>query len=302
MKRIDATTRQKVIELHKEGKEIKEIPQILNNANIKISYGSVWNIVEASRSPSKATEPSNQVDQSPILTIPDALMRDHCSLQALSTVVNDSKSGPSGCPLSRFILQKNSDLEDSKGNQENNPISSAKINQPTTTITNTNTNPYVVGTDMEDIDILDPVDPNSDPDFDQDVFTDPNADYDPDFDGGKGEHRFKLNPYPTPRRIEIPDRRTSHNNYVIKKTKEIEENSEESYQSRSSTSNPEDHTSLGIDWDENHQARFVKWVMDQKKIRQQEERKLQEQWGILVQEKNNLEQQKRDLEVREASL
>jgi len=65
LKRIDATTRQKVIELHKEGKEIKEIHQILNNANIKISYGSTWNIVEASRSQS---EPSNQVDQSPIST------------------------------------------------------------------------------------------------------------------------------------------------------------------------------------------------------------------------------------------
>jgi hypothetical protein len=35
-----------VIELHKEGKEIKEIPQILNNANIRISYGSMWNIVD----------------------------------------------------------------------------------------------------------------------------------------------------------------------------------------------------------------------------------------------------------------
>jgi hypothetical protein len=90
-------------------------------------------------------EISNQVDQSPILTIPDELMRDHSSLpvhEPLSTVVNDSKSRPSGCPLSRFIPQENSDLEDSKGNQENNPISSAKINQPTPTITNTNTNPY----------------------------------------------------------------------------------------------------------------------------------------------------------------
>ncbi|MGC2571453.1 MAG: hypothetical protein WA364_08070 [Candidatus Nitrosopolaris sp.] len=95
MKRIDATTRQKVIELHKEGKEIKEIPQILNNANSKISYGSVWNIVEASRSQYKATEPSNQVDQSPILTIPDALMRaiyyieDFCS--------NNACCGSHGC-------------------------------------------------------------------------------------------------------------------------------------------------------------------------------------------------------------
>jgi len=93
------------------------------------------------------------------------------------------------CQKSSQPSQENSDLEDSKGNQENNPISSAKMNQPTTTITNTNTNPYVVATDMEDIDILDPVDPNSDPDFDQDVFTDPNPDYDPDFDCEKGERR-----------------------------------------------------------------------------------------------------------------
>ena len=119
MKRIDTTTRQKVIELHKEGKGIKEIPQTLNNSNIKISYCSVWNIVEASRSQSK--EPSNQVDQSPssVLnsTIPDDLMRDHFSISPSAV---DSKSGPAGCPLSRFIPQeeipeiKDSDLEDSK--------------------------------------------------------------------------------------------------------------------------------------------------------------------------------------------
>jgi len=92
---------------------------------------------------------------------------------------------------------------------------------------------------LTDIDFADNPYPESD------VFTDPNADYDPDFDGEKGERRFKLNPYPTPRRIEIPDRRTSHNNYVIKKTKEIEENSEEPYQSRSSTSNLEDLANNG---------------------------------------------------------
>ncbi|MGC2570561.1 MAG: hypothetical protein WA364_03545, partial [Candidatus Nitrosopolaris sp.] len=142
MKRIDATTRQKVIELHKEGKEIKEIPQILNNANIKISYGSVWNIVEASRSQSKATEPSNQVDQSALnSTISADLMRDHSSAV-------DSKSGTSGCPLSRFIPQeeiRDSDLEDSKDSlsipQEKKAIN---YDQPTS-ITN----------DPEEIDIRD---------------------------------------------------------------------------------------------------------------------------------------------------
>ena len=51
-----------------------------------------------------------------------------------------------------------------------------------------------------------------------------------------------------PRRVDIHD--TDY--HVIKKTKEIEENSEGPHQSRSSTSNLEDHTSLGIDWDENH--------------------------------------------------
>jgi hypothetical protein len=42
--------------------------------------------------------------------------------------------------------------------------------------------------------------------------------------------------------------------------------------------------------------------MSEKRIRQESERKLQEEWGILVQEKNNLEEQKRNLEHREAKL
>ena len=72
---------------------------------------------------SKASEPSNQVDQSPssVLnsTIPDDLMRDHSSISSSGV---DSKYGPSGCPLSRFILQEeipeinDSDLEDSTFN------------------------------------------------------------------------------------------------------------------------------------------------------------------------------------------
>jgi hypothetical protein len=57
-----------------------------------------------------------------------------------------------------------------------------------------------------------------------------------------------------------------------------------------------------MDRDENHEARFVRWVMDEKKRRQQEERKLQEQWGILVQEKNNLEEQKRNFEAKVAEV
>src|SRR5215472_16138283 len=61
---------------------------------------------------------------------------------------------------------------------------------------------------------------------------------------------------------------------------------------------------LGIDWDddEDHQARFVKWVLNEKKIRQQEERKLEEGWRLLINERNSLEEQKRNLEAREAKL
>ena len=62
--------------------------------------------------------------------------------------------------------------------------------------------------------------------------------------------------------------------------------------------------SLGVDWDsdENHQARFVKWVMDQKTARREEERKLQEQWQYLMQEKNNVVEQKRNIEAREGKI
>jgi orotate phosphoribosyltransferase-like protein len=137
---------------------------------------------------------------------------------------------------------------------------------------------------------LQDIDFNDEP-YDHDVLTDPNADYDERYDGVSGERRFNYDSYPG--RLDISD--TGHHNYVTKKTKE----NEESYRSRSSTSNLED-TSLGIDWDENHQARFVKWVMDEKKRRQEEERKLEEGWRLLVNERNSLEEQERNLEAREA--
>jgi hypothetical protein len=187
-----------VIELYKEGKEIKEITQILNNTNIKISYGSTWNIVQDSRSQS---EPSNQVDQSPLLksTIPDDLMRDHSSAV-------DSKSGPSGCPLSRFILQEEiSDLEDSKEKKA--------INYDQPTIKNTTTNdPY-----MEEIDILDA-------DSEPDIYMDPNADYDEEYDGD-GPFVRTVNQYPNipSRRLQIPGTRYNNYSHAIKGTKETSE-------------------------------------------------------------------------------
>jgi transposase len=111
-------------------------------------------------------------------------------------------------------------------------------------------------------------------DFDDepyDVITDPNADYDERYDGVSGERRLNYqytnHPMFPPRRLEILD--TDYDNRVVTKTrKEIEENSEESYQSQPRISDSEDSSlGLGIDWDSNHQARFVKWVMYEKKRR-----------------------------------
>jgi hypothetical protein len=220
-------------------------------------------IEEASRSQSKASEPSNQVDQSPSSvsnsTIPDDLMRDHSSISSSAV---DSKSGPSGCPLSRFIPQeeipeiKDSDLEDSKDSLSI-PQEKKGINYDQRIIKNTITNdPY-----MEEIDILD---------------ADPNADYDERYDGIKGERRFNyqytntMNPYPNTTfpntNILFPNNFNPYpNNFnqQISRPHLIEETKETSEEELDQASN-----SLGMDWDENHESRFVKWVMDQKRIRQ----------------------------------
>jgi orotate phosphoribosyltransferase-like protein len=151
--------------------------------------------------------------------------------------------------------------------------------------------------DMPDIDFYDEP-------YDYDVFTDPNVDYDETYYGVQGERRF-ANQYPTfpkpSRRLEISD--TDYDNRVVTKIKKVEENSEESYQHQPRISASEDSSlGLGIDWDSNHQTRFVKWVMYEKKLRQGEERKIQEQWGGLLQERNSLEDLKRDLDARETKL
>ena len=63
-----------------------------------------------------------------------------------------------------------------------------------------------------------------------------------------------------------------------------------------------DQTSLGIDWDsdKNHQARFVKWVMSEKRLMQISKRKLQEGWSMLAIEEKNLEEWERNFQARES--
>jgi hypothetical protein len=130
-----------------------------------------------------------------------------------------------------------------------------------------------------------------------DVYTDANADYDEGFDGIKGERRFNyhytntMNPYPN-----IPISNPYPNNFNQQVSRRVVEETKK--EESSSTSK----NMLEMDWDENHEARFVKWVLDQKTARREEERKLQEQWQYLIQEKNNVEEQKRNIEAREAKI
>ncbi len=155
--------------------------------------------------------------------------------------------------------------------------------------------------DLQEIDFDDtPVDP--------DVFTN-EVDYNPEYDGVEGEHRFNyqytntLNPYPNTTfpntNIPFPNNFNPYPNIFNQQVSRhiVEETKKEESGQTSPSKNM-----LGMNWDENHEARFVKWVMHQKSIRQKEERKLEEQWGLLVNERNSLEEQKRNLQAREAKL
>jgi hypothetical protein len=106
-----------------------------------------------------------------------------------------------------------------------------------------------------------------------------------------------MNPYPNTTFPNNFNPYANNLNQQISRPPLIEETKETSKEELDQASN-----SLGMDWDENHEARFLKWVMDQKSIRQKEERKLEEQWGLLVNERNSLEEQKRNIEAREAKL
>jgi transposase-like protein len=156
--------------------------------------------------------------------------------------------------------------------------------------------------DLQEIDFDDtPIEP--------DIFSD-DVDYDEGCDGIKGERKFiyqyinTMNPYPNTTfpntNILFPNNFNPYpNNFnqQISRPHVIEESKETSEEELDQGSN-----SLGMDWDENHESIFVKWVMHQKRIRQQEEHKLEEQWGLLLNERNSLEEQKRNIEAREAKI
>lgn len=74
----------------------------------------------------------------------------------------------------------------------------------------------------------------------------------------------------------------------------------------SQSPNPKIHDRLtgGIDWDsdDNHQRRFFKTIMDEKRERRQELQMIEQKWQELNLERQDINKQRKDLEVREAEI
>jgi len=267
---IDPAIREKVISAYVAGHGRNQITRELHEQGIKVSHGSISNIIGAYKRKHEQPKPSPNGDDA---GVPMNM----------------------GGPEMRFSGQ-------------GSPLLSG-IGQVATTTNNVTPRPTDVNTaiqkqepiDLQEIDFDDtPVDP--------DVFTN-EVDYNPEYDGVEGEHRFNyqyantMNRYPNSTfpntNTPFPNSFTPYPNIFNQQVSRhvVEETKKEESDQTSTSKNM-----LGVDWDENHEARFVKWVMDDKKRRQEGERKLEEQWALLVNERNSLEEQKRNLEAREPKL
>src|SRR5215831_19382093 len=84
----------------------------------------------------------------------------------------------------------------------------------------------------------------------------------------------------------------------------IEEKREREFEQPESRalSDLEDRTTLDIDWDAGHQARFVKWVMQEKTNRQNEKGMLALHWKRLKEERKIFEIRRKEFEDAEADL
>jgi hypothetical protein len=270
---VDPAIKEKVISAYLTGKGRNQITRELHEQGVRVSHGSISNIIGAYKRKHEQPKPSPNGDDAGV---------------PMNICGPEMRFSGQGSPLFSRIGQVATTTNDVMPRptdvQKQEPIHLQEI-------------------DFDDI----PVDP--------DVFTN-EVDYNPEYDGVEGEHRFNyqyantMNRYPNSTfpntnilfpntNIPFPNSFSPYPNifdqhvfrHVVEETKK-----EESDQTSTSKN------ILGMDWDENHEARFVKWVLNQKSIRQKEERKLEERWGLLVNERNSLEEQKRNLEAREAKL
>ena len=308
----------KVIRQASEGKLQKDIAQDLG-----ISTGSVSTILKKDMQKYEGNSdsiPQEQPKQPSVVAKDTVLKPEYSDLQIISQPQSqeiqniqqqqplvssqephlESKDEPSGgCQLSRFILQE--DIQPQIPGVTFNPKEdrfSPKYNpvNQSTTITSPGKTSQP-SADIEDIDF----DEYSDPDYDPDIYTDPDAEYDPTYDGDPSnslEEGWDSEPERSERRIQTTARPTRHlESFRTQKQEEWPR-----YKPRTALSNHQD--SLG--WDPDDQTsvnrRFFKTILDEKKRRQEEEHSLEEQRAYLIQERHNIEEQKKTLEAREKKL
>jgi hypothetical protein len=260
---VDLAIREKVISAYVAGHGRNQITRELHEQGIKVSHGSISNFINAYKR--KHEQPKPSPNDAGISTVPVNI----------------------GGPEMRFS-GPDSPLLSGIGQAANNVTP-----RPTDVNTAVQKQEPI---DLQEIDFDDiPVNP--------DVFTD-DVDYNPEYDGVEGEHRFNYQyPYPNSTfpntNIPFPNSFSPYPNIFNQQVSRhvVEETKKEESDQTSTSKNM-----LGMDWDENHEARFVKWVLDQKRIRQREEHKLEEEREILYQERSSIEDQKRVLEAREAKL
>jgi hypothetical protein len=221
--------KQQIISLWSTGHGRNEIDRLMSQQGIKVSHGSISNIIAAHRhqhEQSPQLQPSN--DNATIITTTD------------------------------------------QGDLDGSSIS--------------NVNGVELADQMEPIDFDNqPYEPQTD-DLLEDV------EYSEALDGESGERLLGYNIEPAPKQMVSQQVSASNVHKQIKKPEQL------------SNRSPETPLDLGIDWDAGHQARFVKWVMEEKRNRQNEKGMLVLHWKRLKDERQIFENRRKEFEAAEADL
>jgi len=310
----------KVIQQYEAGKLQKDIARDLG-----ISTGSVSTILKASKDKRKYEGNSDSIPQEqpkqPSVVAKDTVLKpEYSDLQIISQPQSqeiqniqqqqplvssqkphlESKDEPSGgCPLSRFILPEvnNLDIEHPKKEDRFSPNYNPVDQSTTITSPGKTSQPSA---DIEDIDF----DEYSDPDYDPDIYTDPDAEYDPTYDGDPSnslEERWDSEPERSERRIQTTVRPTRQlESFRTQKQEEWPR-----YKPWTALSNHQDSLGWDADNEQSAQTRILKTIIAEREKRSAELLEIQRQRQELEVEKRNIaqlmyniDQQKKALEAR----
>jgi hypothetical protein len=319
----------KVIQQYKAAKLQKDIAHDLG-----ISTGSVSTILKASKNKQKYegnsdSIPQEQPKQLSVVAKDTVLKPEYSDLQIISQPQSqeiqniqqqqplvssqeppfESKDEPSGgCPLSRFILQE--DLQPQIPEVNNLDIEHPKIPSPKEDRFSPNYTPVNQSTtitspgktsqpsaDIEDIDF----DEYSDPDYDPEIYTDPDAEYDPTYDGDPSnslEEGWDSEPERSEKRIQTTARPTRQlESFRTQKQEEWPR-----YKPGTALSNHQDSPGWDPDNEQSAQTRILKTIIAEREKRAAELLEIQRQRRELEEEQQKLDQQNNDLKAREAKL